>query len=283
MPAKNPKANGMSSAARKATKLILDRSLKRRSRPVADLELTRDAWVVAPHPDDETLGCGGTVLEKCGRGARVHVAFVSDGSGSHARWMDRGELARRRKSEGARACELLGVRPGDVHFLDLPDGEISRHIELGAVALSRLFVQHPTQQFFLPHRREPPADHAAAYTIAIRALRDARITGTIFEYPVWMWARWPWVRPTGRPPRGRWGLLSAARSASDIAELLRELECRVDVRHQLAAKHQALSCHETQTRRLMSAEDWPILADVSEGELVERFFCGWEYFHRSRA
>jgi LmbE family N-acetylglucosaminyl deacetylase len=252
---------------RKTTKIALQRLLDARARTLPQLELAEDAWVVAPHPDDETLGCGGTIAEKIHRGARIRVVFVSDGSESHVRWMDKAELSARRKAEGLRACGRLGVRPEDVHYLDLPDGKLTDHVERGAASLARLFSDAPAEQFFIPHRFEPPADHAAAAVMAMQGLRAARSTGAVFEYPVWMWATWPWI-PVGR-------------DQSRVREVVSELRWRVDVRSQITTKREALACHETQTQRASDTPEWPVLSDVAGGAFLECFFSGAEYFHRS--
>lgn len=260
---------------RQTTKLALEKSLHVRAHTLPQSELARDAWVVAPHPDDETLGCGGTIAEKSQRGARVHVVFVSDGSASHARWMDRVDLAARRKAEAYRACDRLGVRSEDVHFLDLPDGDLINHVEQGTASLAQLFSEHPAEQLFIPHRLEPPSDHVAAATMAIGGARQALSKGTLLEYPVWMWARWPWL------PGGK--MRHSARVAAGIREVVSELRWRVDVRSQIVTKRQALACHETQTRRFSESTEWPVLSDVADGEFLECFFSGWEYFRRSIA
>ena len=43
------------------------------------LENVRRALVIAPHPDDEILGCGGTIARLCAAGVEVHVAIVTRG------------------------------------------------------------------------------------------------------------------------------------------------------------------------------------------------------------
>jgi hypothetical protein len=48
-----------------------------------DLSLRRSAVVFAPHPDDETLGCGGTIVRKIRAGARVRLVVMTDGGSSH--------------------------------------------------------------------------------------------------------------------------------------------------------------------------------------------------------
>ena len=266
---------------RKATKSMFEHSMRARARALTRVELDRDAWVVAPHPDDETLGCGGTILEKRRRDARVRVAFVSDGSGSHTRWISPEELGARRRDEARRACERLGVPGKDVFFLGLPDDALSEHVAEGASALSELFSQHPARQFFVPHRLEPPLDHSAATAMALGGLRESGASGVVFQYPVWMWSKWPWV-PWSNDPSALEGRSRQPSLLFDgIRRNLEELRCRVDVRSHIAAKREALSQHATQMSRPADTPDWPILEDFANGEFLELFFSGWEYFHRS--
>ena len=266
---------------RKATKALFEQSMRARARTLTREELDRDAWVVAPHPDDETLGCGGTIIEKRRHGARVRVAFVSDGSASHTQWVSREELAARRQAEARRACERLGVRSEDVFFLDLPDEALSDHVEAGSTALGKLFIEHPARQFFIPHRLEPPPDHSAATAMAFGGLRESGASGVTFEYPVWMWSKWPWVPWENDPSALEGRSRQTSLIASGIRSNMEQLRCRVDVRAHVDAKRDALNHHETQMRRPPDTPDWPILADFANGEFMELFFNGWEYFHRS--
>lgn len=84
----------------------------------------RCALVVAPHPDDETIGAYGLIRAVKARGARVRVVVVTDGAGSHpnsARW-PRERLVAERRRETRAAMRAIGVAAGDVTFLALPDG-----------------------------------------------------------------------------------------------------------------------------------------------------------------
>src|SRR5437762_1448664 len=56
-----------------------------RSLPLAGLDRIsggRPLLVLAPHPDDESLGCGGLIAESCARGGTVHVVILTDGTRS---------------------------------------------------------------------------------------------------------------------------------------------------------------------------------------------------------
>jgi len=81
------------------------------------------ALVVAAHPDDEVLGCGGTIARLATAGCDVHVAFLADGVGSRdvAQRVDAGQLEQRRAA-AQKAADILGV--ASVSFDDLPDNRL---------------------------------------------------------------------------------------------------------------------------------------------------------------
>lgn len=93
--------------------------------------------VVAAHPDDEVLGCGGTLAKFAADGSRIHVAYLADGVSSRtvASHVLDGEITARRVA-AQRACELLGVTSHE--FGDFPDNrldtvailDIAKHIEM---------------------------------------------------------------------------------------------------------------------------------------------------------
>ncbi|HLL52387.1 MAG TPA: PIG-L family deacetylase, partial [Myxococcaceae bacterium] len=93
-------------------------------RPLGEEELRRGAMVFAPHPDDETLGCGGTILRKRRAGAEVRIAFLTDGAASHAHLVPREALRALREREALEAAGALGVEASRVCWLGFPDGEL---------------------------------------------------------------------------------------------------------------------------------------------------------------
>ena len=76
--------------------------------------------VIAPHPDDETLGCGGTLALQVRAGDRVRVLVVTDGGGSRAQGLTREEMVRVRSEEAAAAMQELGQV--ELVRLALPEG-----------------------------------------------------------------------------------------------------------------------------------------------------------------
>ncbi len=77
--------------------------------------------VVAPHPDDETLGCGGTIALHRAAGNQVYVLIVTDGGSSGAGALGREEISRRRSREAKEAIAALG-KDVELIQLALPEG-----------------------------------------------------------------------------------------------------------------------------------------------------------------
>src|SRR5687768_6580034 len=62
---------------RRASGGLLRSVMERLATPLGEEELGRSAMVFAPHPDDETLGCGGTILQKRRAGASMRIVFMT--------------------------------------------------------------------------------------------------------------------------------------------------------------------------------------------------------------
>ena len=86
----------------------------------------RKILVVAPHPDDETLGCGGLVSLLAQNGSVFYIVFVTDGSASHRNstaWPT-ARLAAQREQEARNALVCLGIANAPRLFLRLPDANM---------------------------------------------------------------------------------------------------------------------------------------------------------------
>ncbi|WP_415911060.1 PIG-L family deacetylase [Oleiharenicola sp. Vm1] len=148
--------------------------------------------VVAPHADDETLGCGALLAALAAAGAPAHVAFVSDSAG--AGWSPgatHAERAARRRAEALAALAALGLGAAHATFLDAPDGELDRldpdaHARVVARLAERIAAVR-ARHVFLPLLGEGSTEHDAAVWLAREALSVAGATPVVWEYPVWAW------------------------------------------------------------------------------------------------
>lgn len=145
--------------------------------------------VVAPHPDDESLGCGGTLALHAERGDSVTVVWMTAGErGIPGR--DPLETAQIRRSEATAALAALGV--GDGRFLDLPDGEIGANRGTATAALGQVLADRAPRLVYTPHPDEAHPDHAATSAVTVDAVRrhgDADVM--LLGYEVWTPVAWP--------------------------------------------------------------------------------------------
>lgn len=132
------------------------------------------ALVLAPHYDDEVLGCGGLLCELAEQGADVQVLFLSDSSGGRGgeATADPAAYAERRRQEAEAAAETLGI-----HVLPpllLPDGELQAHLETLSDSLAQVLSEQGPDLVLVTSPTEITADHVAAFTALHRALIGLR-------------------------------------------------------------------------------------------------------------
>jgi LmbE family N-acetylglucosaminyl deacetylase len=277
---------------RAVLRALVDRLQRQRAAGWArDLEpemATRSALVLAPHQDDETLGCGGTIALKRRAGADVTIVFLMDGTRSHVPLIEPQELAALRHAEACAAAARLGVDAEHVVFLDFPEGKLGRFLDAAAERLADVLARTLPDEVFVTAAAEPHKEHAAANTVARRALDRAGQVSTVYEYPVWCWYHWPSVplpltpRVIG-PSRFRYEMprvVANTRLMSFGAGIHRDFPDRVRIDEVLAVKRAALEEHRSQMTRLRSTPKWATLADVGGGAFLECFFTGEERFRR---
>lgn len=132
------------------------------------------ALIVAPHQDDEVLGCGGLAAQLAASGARVRVLFLTDGGGGVEEIEDRDAYRGRRRREAEEAVAALGAEGCDV--LDLPDGALGRHLDEAVEGLKRTILAQRPDLLLIPHPLEVTRDHQAAFAAVHRLLAPLRDT-----------------------------------------------------------------------------------------------------------
>jgi LmbE family N-acetylglucosaminyl deacetylase len=183
--------------------------------------------VLAPHPDDESLGCGGAIAAAREAGRAVHVLILTDGTGSHpsSRTFPPDRLRALRQSEARCAVVELGLPATQVAFIDAKDGALPRYGRARRV-LARRVAAHAMAlgvgTILTTWKHDPHGDHVAAAGIGRDAARQCG--ARLLYYPVWGWT----LPEKHRLPVGR------ARG------------WRLDIAAQLAAKRRAIACHRSQ-------------------------------------
>lgn len=160
--------------------------------PASPAELLRGerALVLAPHPDDESLGCGGLIALAAAAGAPCAVAILTDGAASHpgsAAWPP-SRLAREREAETRTALSRLGHPAERVDFLGFPDAALpdaGPGFEAAVAAVLARAERHDCRVLVAPWIADPHRDHEATQRIARAAARRSGLR--LLSYPVWGW------------------------------------------------------------------------------------------------
>ncbi len=213
------------------------------------------ALIVAPHPDDETLGCGGAIALLRFLDCDVQVLVISDGTLSHpnSQKYPAPKLRKLREEETLTALTVLGINPKNVTFMRLQDGSISTH-DYSAIAFCRTYLTEVAPQIiFLPWRYDPHPDHRGTWKL-IHTASDLHLSPRMIEYPIWDW-----------DPEQR----------GSFAEPAKVTSWRLDIGAVVKLKQQAIACYRSQITNLID--------DDPEGfrltpEMLLNFARPWEVY-----
>jgi LmbE family N-acetylglucosaminyl deacetylase len=137
--------------------------------------------VISPHPDDESIGCGGTLCLHVKAGDRVALIFLTSGeAGGHGR--TREQTLKVREAEARSAARLLKLSP--IEFWRQPDGAL-RVTDALIKRLRAAIVRFKPDIIYLPHDREMHPDHRAAVRLLRRALVGVKRPPNVLMFEVW--------------------------------------------------------------------------------------------------
>lgn len=243
-------------------------------------DLSQSAIVFAPHPDDETLGCGGTILRKKEAGAAVKIVFVTDGSRSHAALMAEAELRTVREREALAAAAALGIAATDVTFLGFGDGRLTENLTAAIEKIREFLQENPAAEIFIPSHLETPPDHALTGQAVLAALAQLSLTPDIYAYPIWYWHQWPWVPlRKGGGKRKFLEQLKTIFTSKLGTTIFSDFQHAVHIQPVLSQKRAALNQHASQMRKPEAMPQWPTLTEVGQGDFLDCFFQNYEIFH----
>jgi N-acetylglucosamine malate deacetylase 1 len=123
--------------------------------------------VLAPHPDDETLGCGGTIALYAGMGKEVCAAIISKGEAVNVKAEDIADL---RRKEAYRAAEILQIR--QVVFMDFPDTALNAWYDEVKQGIRGLIQTFKPDIVFAPSPMDLHEDHVVVSRIAMSLLKE---------------------------------------------------------------------------------------------------------------
>ena len=151
-----------------------------RGKPSTGLPVVSRVLVLAAHPDDESLGCAGTMALLANRGVQVTVVFATDGEALLVS-SGAGGVAARRRSEAIEACSLLGADAPA--FLGFPDRGLRGVIDELAAALAPVVSAFAPHVVMLPWFADGNEDHRALNVALSRAGLGPQVE--VWGYEIW--------------------------------------------------------------------------------------------------
>ncbi len=130
-------------------------------------------FVFAPHPDDELLSCGGTILKYRKLGSKITVVAVTKGKGGYTKNIDQGQIMEKRKHELEVVKEMLDC---DLLELELDEVEVKRET---IASFTQLLRTHKPQVIFMPHPSDVHRTHRKLSIVLKEALYHA-VTGKAY-------------------------------------------------------------------------------------------------------
>ena len=261
---------------------FIRKCLNRFAIPRSEGGLGRPAIVFAPHQDDETLGCGGTIIRKRELSAAMTIVFMTDGSRSHSHLMAGSQLAEVRVGEALKAASALGCLEKHVRFLGFQDGGLAQAGAAALESVTEILEEKQPEEVYIPFGRDGHSDHEATHAIVRRALARRQQEVFVYEYPIWFWHSWPWVRTTLKRKLGGRAVMKGVRDARIFFSAFARFRSSVFVGDVLHLKEAALTCHRSQMIRLNDDPSWPTLGDIAGGDFLDCFSLPFEVFDEYR-
>ena len=151
-----------------------------------NLNFSKSLLIIAPHPDDEILGCGGLIQRALAHGCRVDVVFLTNGEASHSGCCNQEDISLNRARLTYQAARTIGLQKKNIHKLDFKDGGVSLDDKDNVEKLYKLLDEIKPSQIYIPHHNEGWSDH-----IVVKSLIDPFTKQNpkieLYEYLVWSW------------------------------------------------------------------------------------------------
>jgi len=143
-----------------------------------------DVLVIAPHPDDEAIGCGGAICLHASKQQSVGAVFLTSGE-LGLKQLPKEKAWEIREAEARASAEILGI--SELEFLRCSDWHLGEQIEQAAQKLRPILERAAPELIYLPHEQEWHPDHHASLQIVKEALRSLSLARPceLRGYEVW--------------------------------------------------------------------------------------------------
>jgi len=146
--------------------------------------------VFAPHPDDETLGCGGTIARRISEGYEVLIVVLTDGRNALLTTFGiesdpkPSELKGIREAEVKRAARILGATEDSVLFLSFEDGTLSQNRSQAKKKVSNILRSKTPVEVYFTYEKDLNIDHRATSHIVRDSIEELGIETRDYRYSI---------------------------------------------------------------------------------------------------
>lgn len=141
-----------------------------------------DALIIAPHPDDESIGCGGSIIKHVNSGSSVKVIFITDGDKGDFEGRFGDDYVSIRRQCAMKAMDVLGVK--DYEFWGYRDREIEPVKEEITERLRLTVKKFSPSIIYAPSSHEIHPDHRVMNGIGLRIQNESGIDILFYEVTI---------------------------------------------------------------------------------------------------
>jgi LmbE family N-acetylglucosaminyl deacetylase len=210
-----------------------------------------NALVIAPHPDDETLGCGSTIARFVAQGRKVRIIAIYQGSNFPvSKILSPDKIALMRCSELIKGMACLGLKRENIIFFNYPDTSTQENIKEIAYNIAQQIKIFDPGIIFSTHEKDYHPHHNAVAIATKLAIKKISFKGIYYNYVIWY------------------------NPFQALNYLLTLKHVKVRTGEYLDLKKSAIKEHRSQLENLTGEKDWKGLPS----EFVLRFLKPFEIF-----
>jgi len=225
--------------------------------------LSKKIIVFAPHPDDETFGCGGVIAKRLSEGYEVLVVVLTDGRYAFSALFGIEseptpyELKEIRKEEVKRATRILGVPEKHLFFLDFEDATLEKNENEAKGKVIQILSGNVPVEVYFTYEKDIHIDHRATSRIVRNSIKELGIDTIKHQYSIMQ----------------KYGRIGPVMDT--LFNLFRRNMIRIDVSKFLPLKEAALKEFKSEITIMSPRQQRPIT------ESIEKFLENEEIFFRA--
>jgi len=213
-------------------------------------KMSKKIIVFAPHPDDETLGCGGTIAKRISEGYEVLIVVMTDGKYAFSKVLGINsdpspeELKQIRREEMKRAAKSLGVLERNVIFLDFEDGKLGENSKEAEEEATQILKENRPAEAYFPYEKDDHIDHRETNRIIKNSIKKLGLPILKYQYSIYQ--RYLRVGPI----------------VDKLLNLFKRNMVQVDISEFLSLKEVAVKEFKSEITIISSKQERPILTEI---------------------